>query len=207
MPLLMSTRAEELAAAAENRPAGSVQSGEALEVLDREVLVGRRFLPGTLAVLMLLVAGLMLTLVVDPTSDGDLVLFGAAVGLPLLAAGTWLGLRVVRAGRRLLAAYFMWAEADPSAVSPATIYTRLLSGRGLVRSALAAMAFLGAAFAWTTTYAELFPGDTGRPFGESSMAVFSLVAAVTFTVACWSLVAGELRSGQVHARRVIRSRH
>lgn len=178
------------------------------EELDRELILGRRLLVGAAAIAVLLAGALALTVAVSPGVDPGVVLVAGAPGVVLVVAGAFLGVRVVRTGQRLLRTYLAWIDADPADGSPFSIPARLLSGRGLARSALAACALIGAVFAWSLVYTGLAPGDpAGYGEGREAMAVLGLVAGVAFSVATWTLLAGEIRAGLAHSGRVMRSRN
>ncbi|GAB2759668.1 hypothetical protein [Nocardioides pakistanensis] len=177
-----------------------------VDLLDREFLIGRRLLPGTAALVVVLLGGFFLTVVATPGAGSALRWTAAVVGIVLVAGGGWLGLRVIRTGRRLLGAYLAWAAAGPGA-SPFTIPARLFSGPGILRSALAAVALLGAVFGWSFLFLGLAAGDPGGlGDGREAMAVLGTVSGLAFSVTTWSLFVGEIRSGLGHSGRVIRSR-
>lgn len=208
MSLLLGGSARGLLEAWESDPDRALRgSRREIEELDRELMLGRRILMGAVAIAVLLVGALALTIAVSPGIGTGLALAAGAVGLVLVVAGGFLGVQVVRTGQRLLRAYLAWSNADTGDVSPLSIPARLLSGPGIARSALAACALLAAIFAWSFVYTGLAPGDpAGYGEGREAMAVLGLVSGVAFSVAAWTLLVGEIRSGLGHSGRVVRSR-
>lgn len=208
MSFLISDDARRLVDAFEADHDGAVTGRrDETELLDREFLLGRRLLPGSGALAVVLVGALSLTVAATPGAGAGLALVAAVLGVLLVAVGGWLGVLVLRTGGRLLRAHQAWAGADTGRVSPFSIPSRLFSGPGLVRSALAALALLAAVFAWSFVYLGLAPGDpAGLGEGREAMAVLGAVSGTAFSVTTWGLLVGEIRAGLAHSGRVVRSR-
>jgi hypothetical protein len=208
LSVLLSNPARELLDAFASDPERPLRGHRAeIELLDRELVLGRRLLVGGASLLVVLLGALALTVAATPDVGPAAAMLSGLLGLALVVAGAVVGHRVVRTGRRLLRAYLAWTAADTADVSPFSIPARLLSGPGIARSALAAFALLAAVFAWAFVYLGLAPGDPGElGDGREAMAVLGLVSGTAFSVAAWCLLAGEIRAGLGHSGRVVRSR-
>lgn len=206
MSLLIGDEARRLVESFEADQVAPTGRRDEIDLLDREFLIGRRLLPGAAALVVVLLGAFSLTVAAMPDSGLALRSISLVVGTLLVAAGGWLGSRVIGMGRRLLRTYLACAGAGPSA-SPFTIPARLFSGPGIIRSALAALGFLGAVFGWAFLFLGLAAGDPGGlGDGREAMAVLGAVSGLAFSVTTWALFVGEIRSGLAHSGRVIRSR-
>ncbi len=178
------------------------EAPQALRTLETEVTTARRIGAGTGAVALGLLGGLLAAAAAD---GGGAVLWGAA--LVLLAGAAAVAVVVVRDGRRVVSAVRRWVGASPAGGSPASVISRLLSGRAILRSALAAATLIGLLFALTLVYlgfASDDPGDLGD--SATSMGVLGVVAGVVCGVAAWCLVATELKVGWALNTRVAAGR-
>lgn len=198
------------AASAPDGPAETWLQARALKTLEAELIWAHRLGWGLVAVLALVIGGFLagtaVALMADDSVGGGVAL--GLVGLAPLAVGGWLGWKVRVAGKSLVDAYCRWARASKdSTADPASIYPRLLSGRGLLRGAISAGAVICAAFAWSLFGLGLATSDpaelgTGQGFGV----VFGLVCGVTFTAVACLVFGGDLRTGLAHSSRVVAGR-
>lgn len=125
----------------------------------------------------------------------------AMVGVALLAGAAALGTWAVVTGRRVARAFRACSAAAP-ATTPGGTLTFLLSGRELLRSAIAAAALLLLLFSLALVYLAVAPSDPAD-LGDSRTAclVIGLGWAVCAAVPTIAVGGGSVRSGTAAGRR------
>lgn len=205
MPDLISPDARQPVATAEAGDLDPALAATLLPRLQRELAAPRRLLVGAGAFLLGLVGSIVVAVGVAGAADGTdpiaLLLVGL-VGVTLLAGAAALGVWVVLTGRRVARAHRRCSAQAPTA-TPAGTLAFLLSGRELLRAAIAAAGILLLLFSITLVYLAAAPSDPADlGDGRTASLVIGLGWAVCAAVPTIAVGLGTLRSGTAAGRRL-----